>query len=232
MKKSYLIAFVGLVVVSVIIPLLLNTSNEDAIHIIDHISFIIAAVCGIITTIIAILLYDKYGVDKKIVDKNLEVVLQFVDELKKTRIIIKSEGKSDGRYTMFIDFKFKELGKQNFLSENRHDKLYFKLDYCYGLNNLFEICMNPFMPSEICDKFNKISMTSLSKITEEDKQVDYAVALCPSSFHELDDKDNYIGKLNRHDFTVGEFIDDYVAVKDAIKKWLKAHNVDDSSLNF
>ena len=72
-KNQFLIVFVLLIVTSVFIPLLLNDSAEDAIHIIDHISFIIAAVCGVITTLLAIILYDKYGVDKTILEKNIDI---------------------------------------------------------------------------------------------------------------------------------------------------------------
>jgi hypothetical protein len=72
----------------------------------------------------------------------------------------------------------------------------------------------------------------LPEITDEDKQNGYAVATSSVNMLELDDKDMIIGKLNGNVFTVGEYIDNYMEVRDAIKQWLKAHNVDDSSLNF
>ena len=128
MKKSFLILFVTLVVLSVAVPLLLNTSGEDVIHVIDHISFLIATVCGIITTVIAILLYDKYGVDKKIIDKNLEVVLQFVDVLRKTTIYIHGESETGGSYAMMLNFWNKPIEKNDIMSRFVKDKLFFKLN--------------------------------------------------------------------------------------------------------
>lgn len=232
MKKSLLYIFTALLVVSIVVPLLLNTSSEDAIHVIDHISFSIAAVCGIITAIIAILLFDKYGVDKKIIDKNLEVVLQFVDELRKTTIYIHGESKAGGSYAMMINFWNKPIEKSDFMSRCLKDKLFFKLNYGYALNNLYELSKNPFMPPEIGEKFQKITLHVLPEITDEDKLHGYAVATSSVNMLELDDKDMIIGKLNGHDFTVGEYIDNYMEVRDAIKQWLKTHNVDDSSLNF
>ena len=232
MNKSFQYIFAALLVVSVALPCLLNTSCEDTIHVIDHICFIIAAVCGVITAIIAILLYDKYGVDKKIVDKNLEVVLQFVDELRKTTIYIHGESKAGGSYAMMINFWNKPIEKDGFMSRCLNDKLFFKLNYGYALNNLYEISKNPFMPPEIGEKFQKITLRVLPEITEEDKQYGYAVATGSVNMLELEDKDMIVGKLNGHAFTVGEYIDNYMEVRNAIKQWLKAHNVDDSSLNF
>jgi hypothetical protein len=156
MKKLFLFLFSVLLLVSVVVPLLLNATCEDAIHLIDHVSFIIAAVCGVITTIIAILLYDKYGVDKKIIDKNLEIVLQFVDELRKTTIYIHGESKIGGSYAMMINFWNKPIEKDDFMSRCLKDKLFFKLNYGYALNNLYELSKNPFMPPEIGEKFQKI----------------------------------------------------------------------------
>ena len=232
MKKLFLILFSALLLVSVFVPLLRNTSGEDSIHVIDHISFIIAALCGIITTIIAILLYDKYGLDKKIIDKNLEVVLQFVDERRKTTIYIHSESKIGGGYAMMINFWNNPIEKGSLMTRYLKDKLFFSLNYGYALNNLYEISKHPFMPPEICEKFQKITLHVLPEITEEDKKNGFAVATSSVNILELDDKDQIIGKLNGHDFTVGEYINKYTEVRDAIKQWLKAHNVDDSSLNF
>lgn len=232
MKKLFIVLFFVLLLVSVVVPLLLNATCEDAIHVIDHISFIIAAFCGIVTTVIAILLYDKYGVDKKIIDKNLEVVLQFVDELRKTTICIHGESKV-GSYAMMINFWNKPIEKKDdFMSRCRKDKLFFKLNYGYALNNLYEISKNPFMPPEISEKFQMLTLHVLPEITEEDKQNGFAVATSSVNMLELDDKDQIIGKLNGHDFTVGEYIDNYMEVRDAIKQWLKAHNVADRSMNF
>lgn len=232
MKKLFLIIFTALLVVSVVVPLLLNTSSEDAVHVIDHISFIIAAFCGIITTIIAILLYDKYGVDKKIIDKNLEVVLQFVDELRKTTIYIYGESTKGGSYAIMVNFWNKPIEKDDFMSRCLNDRLFFKLNYVYALNNLYEISKNPFMPPEISEKFQRIALLVLPEITEEDKRYGYAVATSSVNMLESEDKDQIIGKLNGHDFSVGEYIDNYMEVRSAIKQWLKAHNVDDGSLNF
>lgn len=198
----------------------------------DHISFIIAALCGVITTIIAILLYDKYGVDRKIIDKNLEVVLQFVDELRKTTIYIHGESKTGGSYAMMINLWSKPINKGDFMSRYLKDKIFFKLNYGYALNNLYEISKNPFMPPEIGEKFQKITLHVLPEIKEEDKQNGFAIVSSSANRFESDDKDQIIGKLNGHDFTLGEYLDDYVEVRDAIRQWLKAHNVDDSSLNF
>ena len=232
MKKTFLYILATLLLFSVVVPILLNTAGEDAIHVIDHISMIIAAICGVITAIIAILLFDKYGVDKKIIDKNLEVVLQFVEEMRKTTIFIRGESKTGGSYAMMIKFWNKPIEKDDFMSRCLNDKLFFKLNYGYALDNLCEISKNPFMPPEISNQFQKITLNVLPEISEDEKQNGFAVATSSVNLLELEEQDMIIGKLNGHDFTVGVFIDNYMEVRDAIKQWLQSHNVDESSLNF
>ncbi len=98
-KIHLLIVFVLLIVMSVIVPLLLNDSVEDLIHVIDHISFIIAAICGVITTLLAIILYDKYDIDKTIIEKNIETVLRIVEELRNTNVYVRAKENPIGMLT-------------------------------------------------------------------------------------------------------------------------------------
>ncbi len=190
---------------------------------------ILSGLCGLGTLVIAILLYDKYGVEKKIVDKNLEVVLQFVEELRKTTLCIKGESES-GSYALMVNLLDRAIEKGEFMSRYLDDKLFFNLNYGYALSNLYEISNNPFMPSEISDCFKKIMLGVLPEITEEDKKGGYAVVT--GSTVMLEDNDSIIGKLNGQNYTLGEFINIYMSVVEAIKHWLKSHNVDDKCLNF
>lgn len=190
---------------------------------------ILSGLCGLGTLIIAILLYDKYGVDKKIVDKNLEVILKFVEELRKTTICIRGEGEG-GSYALMVNFLDRAIKKGEFMSRYLNDKLFFSLNYGYTLSNLYEISKDPFMPSEVSERFQKITLCVLPEITEEDKQGDFAVAT--GSVYMQEDNDRIVGRLNGWDYTLGEFIESYMSVADAIKQWLKSHNVDEKCLNF
>ena len=155
-KYLFLITF-ALLAFAIIIPLFL-CGGESILQIIDHISFIIAAICGLMTLVIAILLYDKYGVDKKIVDQNLEVVLHFVKELRNTNIYITGEGKRG--YGMVVNLWNLDLPtKGDMMYRYMNDSLLFTLRYSWGFEELGIIRRDPFMPREIGVAFDKIQMT-------------------------------------------------------------------------
>lgn len=226
MKKLFLALFVILIVLSVGVPLLLNTSVEDAIHVIDHISFIIAAVCAIITTVIAILLYDKYGVEKTVLDKNLKIVLQVIDELKKNNCWANGDS-----CVIKINFWTTEIAHFNNLSNYLNAPLYFKIGYADVYDRLFELGSDPLLPHTISEKIRKLQLGILTESKLENMSDNYFVV---SSYCGItkEREDCLIGKLNGKDMTLKEFVLDFMEVKKTIKQWLKAHNVDDSSLNF
>lgn len=230
MKKLFLILFTILIILSVGVPLLLNTSVEDPIHVIDHISFIIAAVCGIITTVIAILLYDKYGVEKTVLDQNLKVVFQVIEELKKNNCWANSEGGTD-RCMIKINFWNTELSHFNDLSNYLNAPLYFKTSYADVYDRLFELGSDPLLPHTISEKVKKLQLYMLPDAKLGNISYRYFVV---SSYCGVtkEREDGIIGKLNGKDMTLKEFILVFMEVKKAIKQWLKTHNVDDSSLNF
>ena len=92
-NKLFVISAV-LLILAIAIPIGLSCLGENALNVVDSVSALIGAFCGIITLLIAILLYNKYGVDQTITDKNLKVVLDIVEELKKTKVIAWSDSKS------------------------------------------------------------------------------------------------------------------------------------------
>lgn len=50
-NKLYIISSV-LFIIAILLPIILNVTGEDAIHVIDHISFLVAAFCGVVTVLI------------------------------------------------------------------------------------------------------------------------------------------------------------------------------------
>lgn len=71
--KLYVLSAI-LLLIAVAIPLSLCYLGDDALKVVDSISALIGASCGVFTLLIAILLYNKYGIDQSIADRNLKVV--------------------------------------------------------------------------------------------------------------------------------------------------------------
>lgn len=108
--KLYVLSAI-LLLIAVAIPLILCYLGDDALKVVDSISALIGASCGVITLLIAILLYNKYGIDQSIADRNLKVVLEIVEELKKTVAFACSESKISYVYAFSRLF---DLGRDPF----------------------------------------------------------------------------------------------------------------------
>ena len=63
--KLYVLSAI-LLLIAVAIPLCMSYLGEEALKVVDSISDLIGAFCGVITLLIAILLYNKYGIDQSL----------------------------------------------------------------------------------------------------------------------------------------------------------------------
>lgn len=230
--KLYVLSAI-LLLIAVAIPLCLSYSyfGEDALKVVDSISALIGAFCGVITLLIAILLYNKYGIDQSIADRNLKIVLEIVEELKKTVAFAYSESKS-GTYFVQLNFWNTDLAvlsrgpKNQFLD----DIVYFKISYAYAFSRLFDLGRDPFAPKEIVEAIKRIQFVTLTDVKVEDRAEKYA--LISVKLEEKIENDEIVGRLNNRDMTLREYVQNYQAVKESIKSWLVNHNVDSGCLNF
>ena len=127
--KLYVLSAI-LLLIAVAIPLCMSYLGEEALKVVDSISDLIGAFCGVITLLIAILLYNKYGIDQSIADRNLKIVLEIVEELKKTIAFAYSESKS-GTYFVQLNFWNTDLAVLSRGRRTQHldDPVSFKLSY-------------------------------------------------------------------------------------------------------
>ena len=228
--KLYVLSAI-LLLIAVAIPLILCYLGDDALKVVDSISALIGASCGVITLLIAILLYNKYGIDQSIADRNLKVVLEIVEELKKTVAFACSESKS-GTYFVQLNFWNTDLEVLSRGPKTQYldDVVYFKISYVYAFSRLFDLGRDPFAPKEIVEAIKRIQFVTLSEVREEKRAEKYAVISV--KVEEKIENEEMVGRLNNRDMTLREYVQNYQAVKESIKSWLVNHNVDPKSLNF
>lgn len=231
MKKSVVCLFVAVLAISVLVPLSLKSFSETALQVIDHIAFIMAALFSAVAAWAAYSLYDKYGVEKKIVNKSLDVVLRFVDEMEKTKILIHG-GDNNGQYALMLKFGKKGIIDDDFMKRYLDDKLLFKLSYGYEQMQLYYLMQDAFMPKEISSKFRKLSLQTITEATDEAKATGFAIVTGANDVKHYNSGTDQVGYMNGEEMTLGQFLKHYEEVGEAIKKWLTDHQVDDKNLNF
>lgn len=226
-NKLYIISAI-LLVIAIALPISISFLKEDALIVIDSISTLIGACCGVITLLIAILLYNKYGIDQSITDKQLKVVFDIVDELKKTVVFALSNTSSYFARLNFWTTDISELsfGPHSYLD----DTVYFKLSYAHAFNHLYELSQEPFAPKEISEAIKNIQLYMLSEVKQEYREERYVILFANSD--ENVSNGDVVGKCNNIDMTLRDYIQNYQKVKDSIKTWLLGHGVDTKNLNF
>lgn len=228
-NKLYIISAI-LLVIAIALPISISFLKEDALIVIDSISTLIGACCGVITLLIAILLYNKYGIDQSITDKQLKVVFDIVEELKKTVVFALSTSNS-GSYFARLNFWTTDIsgfgnGPHSYLDYT----VYFKISYAHAFSHLYELAQEPFAPKEVSEAIKDFQLYMLSEVKQEHRVERYIIIYANS-----DENVSYrdvVGKCNDIDMTLRDYIQSYQKVKESIKTWLLGHGVDPKNINF
>lgn len=228
-NKLYIISTI-LLTIAIALPVCISC-HEGALKIIDSISALIGACCGVITLLIAILLYNKYGIDKSITDKQLKVVFDIVDELKKTVVFALSTSNT-GSFFARLNFWTTDVSEFSHISVHNYldDTVYFKISYAHAFNHLCELAQEPFAPKEVSEAIRGIQLHMLSEVKQEFRVERYAILFANSE--ENVGNEDVVGKFNNKDMTLREYIEKFQKVKESIKTWLLGHGVDPKSINF
>lgn len=199
------------------LPFFLTSTATDSLVVSSN---MISALASLATLLIAVLLYSKYGVEKSVLDKQTETVLLLLTELKKTRFLCEW---SDGMLQLRLDcLQDKYWGKY------KDKKMLFDGGYAEGLKNIWDITENVFLPVEIAEKIDPLTVQF---IIGSQKGKDYMVVKIPGYSQKLKGK-HFFGLLNGKQMTVREFVLLWSTVVGATKKWLQEHSSISVDLNF
>lgn len=215
---------------AIALPLGLSFCGETALSVIDSISASIAAACGVITVLIAILLYSKYGIEQSIKEKNYNVVLKIAEELKNTIVFARSESKNEMYYVRLNNFDDNLCDDHGFARMHLEDTIYFNFNYAYGLDRLSELGRDLFVPKEIAAAIQSLQFMTFEEVKVENRADHYAVV---SVLTEGAPKyDELVGKFNGQDMVMKDYIQLYQKVKTSLKDWLIKNGAKEGSLNF
>lgn len=217
MRKITTILILIIIAVLGVMPFFITQTASNAVIVSAG---IVNALASIITLLIALLLYSKYGVEKSLINKQTEVVFRLLTELKKTRFLI-LWGKGNV-LLLFLDM----LGNE-YLNDYKDKNLLFSMGYVRGLNNIWEIAEDIFLPVEIANAIRPLMVQAI--VQEKEKEKFMLVTIMGNSDKA---KDEFFGKLNQKDIVLQDFIKQWTLVIEESKKWLKEYSNIAVDLNF
>lgn len=218
-KKNIILILIFTISLAVFLPIIFREKTEGFNQTLSIIGTLISSISGLLTLIIAIILFNKFGIETPLLQKNSDVVFKFLVEFKKTGFFI--QGKNFG---LFI--RIQDDFSKNF--EKRYgQKLLFSTEYSSGLNKLIKISESPFMPRSIYEKVGKLRIYSLTFDVKEEDFDKYATVqvlgqpLIGAKF----------GRFNYQDITLYEFLNIIDDLTTELKNWIKEHSNYSPDLN-
>lgn len=214
MKKTI---FVLLLILCLLLIVSYNHLNTEKL---DNLISISSFICTFATLIVTISLFDKYNAGSKIIDKNINIVieyLEFLNSAKFTFIFFRNKDQKAESYAFGI-MSFKNKINANEAMINYNAPLYYSLksyfDFYHEINKFLD---SNWLPKEIKTKSEFLKLPQIMKTytLEQIKDSEFIVLnILPK------EKDDCLVKISDNN-TLNNFLENNLELRKCIKKWLK-----------
>lgn len=236
--KRFLV-FIALLffVASVVIPIFTHHSFQDYVV---TATTMLSGLCALITLIVAILLYDRYGIESKAKETTLKAVEETMAELQKVDFTLcyyadANDGSTPTNYIIPLSFQSKkERVTEYYTPEDLSSLLYYKGSAIYVCSQLVEnIRSKVFLPKTIADAVQKLFVFKYESqnIPKETRPITTLSGNSEKISSLNDSLDGANTNIPEEQYSVIQFVDAYFGVKEAIVDWYKENNIDMSNLN-
>ncbi|MBP6859203.1 MAG: hypothetical protein KBC69_01085 [Candidatus Magasanikbacteria bacterium] len=219
MKKTILIFIIILASALIVVPFFLASETTQLISVGSN---LVSSLASLITLIIAVQLYSKYGVEKSLVQKQTDVVFLLLGEIKKTRFLFQW-GKGNMLQLFLNDLK------NDYWKDYKDKEIIFSFGYAEGLNLIWELSENIFLPKAIASKINPLKISMITHLTKE--ETEYQMKLIVPGYHKEEEQQNF-GVLNNKIIKLGDYVNLWASVIESINIWLQKNCDSSISINF
>lgn len=178
-----------------------------------------------ITLIIALKIYDKFGINKKITEKRVELLIELLIELKKVyfKINIKTSN-SEMNQPFFPSKSIKDYLKGFDTEElSRNILFYYAGERDDFVKNIILLKNNPIMPLSIVDKLDFLEYRGGSSPQKQIELYTAKVYFTQNGAKNLDEKGKWIVDY-KNDCTVEEFILKFESLFIEIENWINEYS--------
>ncbi len=210
-----LIAFASSIL-ALIIPFFLRTQSESIITVLSLSLTAIGTVLTAATFIIALLLYDRFSLDKRILDEQTEIVLQLVNFLK-GRLF----DASSGGYHYLIRPSISRLRQfnvtPNYSTDSKKSILINPNDYELFSSLLTPLMRSYWMPTEIKNKMAFFEFHGYSKLEPFLSDLSFTDFVCLNFGTKVEAE----WQLAAPEMTLGDFAESLISLVEELEKWIK-----------
>ena len=222
MKKVYIVIIACSIIGAIALLVFSIIFSEDLSNGIIIGAGLIGSLASIITMIVALLIYDKFGLDKKITDYQTESIFRLIEQIRNTSC--KVQGK---RMTYLIWFAVDLGDREPIIRLNQEESKKLLFTTSNDKEDPFNIYKHKYdiwLPKEVKSKLKFLDFWGTSTSEPSDWKADHLL----SSF------DNFEGNLflMGKEMTLLEFIDNIEALKKEILIWLRKYSSVRLEINF
>lgn len=171
----------------------------------------------LVTLVIALLLFEKYGLEKKIVNREQEVVFELIDLLSRKILVVHKIRQTSADYFSYNLFS---EGKNNDIHRTGLD-LYFCEKSVIGFNVLKEYENNFWLPNLIKDKLQKANDYTM---IFNDEEVDSCIRI--SLLNQIDSESEAGLKYGKYypQITLEEYLNRWTDLRKTIIFWIEENS--------
>ena len=194
-----------------------------------------------ISLIMAISLFDKFGINKKLTEKRVELIIELLTELKKLEGFgshYKVKGETLSNPSFYFQKNMVELYQETFSNDDFFKNLLnTKIlinspDFDFAFNSVRKVLNNPIMPKEIIDKAQFLTIAGGSRSYKNEPETLLYLYFSQDGKKKLIQRDtkHWVNSRN-NDCTLKEFLNKFDNLFKACEIWTNKHSDIDEELN-
>lgn len=230
-KRVYgaLLVVIFAVTCSVVVPFYLSDTSMAKLNASVG---LIGGISTVITLLIALYLFNRFGLENEVLGKKANVVFLLMSELKKLRFLLTMK---NGGMIQYFPSVYHTRQQRELLEGWMNYELLFTTRYFGEMQKFIDLMNDVFMPLEIREKL--LPMCEIFVITTEpmtDKHLGigmspmvFKVGVSGSENNRINEerlRNEPCGLLNKKVITFREFTNQWEAAIEATKSWLKQHS--------
>lgn len=166
LNKKYLLLLILACLIGFSIPFFTKTKDESLNSTISTSLMIVSTLVTIITLFVAILLFDRFGVNAKLKEKQLNTVLELINEFKLLRLTVSNE------QWMYINYIKKctnlEMLPKDIYNDDKSKALLIPYNFHNLLKPIYILLTSVWLPSDIKEKMNFLNFFAVKSIDDFD----------------------------------------------------------------
>ncbi len=238
-KRNYIIAFILLNLI--LIPWIVIHNDFCFDKIIKYSKELAIFEFSTISLIIAVSIFDQFGLNKKLTEKRVGLIIELLTELKKQEGFgshYKVNEKIRSNPSFYYEknmalVQSQRYSKDEFLDNLLNTKILIELtDFDNGFKGVRRVLNNPIMPKSILDKAQFLGMGGGSRSKDDDPEELLYLYFTSDGKKKLVEKDTKYWTLsNKNNCTLNEFLKKFDALFKACEDWTNNHSNIDEELN-